>query len=182
MTTKEWLQIECGIDDLDYNDDGSAFIPIRKVKLKLNSEWFTSWGVTEFEFKVFSIQGMSFCSASGILNVEYMKGCNRPEKRSHTGGATFRLVLGSNENFEATALAEVIKNAAKNLGPQFGFNLNQELKGEDVQQKQPAKKKKTAVKLQPDAAIIEKWDIAIATGNKADIKLLSSLYEGLNII
>lgn len=132
MTKQEWLELECPESDLRHNKDGSAFIPIKKVKEKLN--FLGTWHTHTFDFKLLFLGKTAYASASLILDIGYYTGVsvNNYVRKRITGASTFRISPGGNEQFEATALAECIKNAAKNLGPQFGFNLNQDLTTEDL--------------------------------------------------
>lgn len=133
MTTKEWLQIEPTIEEIKHNNDKkkSAFIPIRVIKgaTKLgNKEHIKDWELIDYRSYAFGSQKLFFFSAFGSLKVTFTDGTVSIKP----GGTTFPVTGKGNTFYESTAQSEVIKNAAKNLGPQFGSTLNQDLLDDDL--------------------------------------------------
>lgn len=110
-------------------DSGIYHIPIEEVKIMLWND-FDSWRTSNFKFSITPIGHRIFISASVELT------CYRREpylnsditKYSFVGAHTFiegESTTGEvNDNYEATALAECIKNASKNLGRKYGMFLN----------------------------------------------------------
>lgn len=130
MYAKEWLSQECSNIDLSFKD-GHAFIPIRKVKEKLQSDLIIDWELQDFRFSVFKANNTTYASASGRLVVmfkNYSEEYPNEYSLDRPGAATLRInpETDTNQNYEASIMSEVIKNAAKNLGNQFGFHLNRE--------------------------------------------------------
>lgn len=101
---------------------GIFHIPIEEVKIMLWND-FESWGTSNFKFAMTPIGHKIYISASVELHLNY-KGFNYTFIGAHTfieGESTTGEV---NDNYEATALAECIKNASKNIGRKYGMFLN----------------------------------------------------------
>lgn len=101
---------------------GIFHIPIEEVKIMLWND-FESWGTSNFKFSISPIGHRIFISASVELTIIHRSGMY-----TFVGAHTFiegESTTGEvNDNYEATALAECIKNASKNLGRKYGMFLN----------------------------------------------------------
>jgi hypothetical protein len=130
MTIQEWLNAPCPESELKPNSDGSVFIPIQTLKgpTKLgNKEYIEDWDLIDYVSDTFQLGKQVFLRASGRLKIEFVG-----EPTSIKIGGACIPIKGGNTNYEATAQSEVIKNAAKKFGNQFGFHLNQDLTSEDL--------------------------------------------------
>ena len=106
---------------------GIFHIPIEEVKKMLWDD-FASWGTSNFKFAMTPIGHKIYISASVELTVYHDGLSSTLDKFTFVGAHTFiegESTTGEvNDNYEATALAECIKNASKNLGRKYGMFLN----------------------------------------------------------
>jgi len=109
---------------------GFYHIPILKVKEMLWAD-FQKWGTTDFKCTIIQNghEGV-IVDASCVLNLSYIievegKSWLGMGQYSFVGATSFHSKrYAGNDNYGATALAECIKNAAKNIGRKFGSALN----------------------------------------------------------
>lgn len=131
MTTQEWLNTPCPESDLKPNPDGSVFIPIATLKgpTKLgNKQYIQDWDLFEYTSYISQVGKQIIFNAHGRLMITFADG----SVSIKPGGTSFPINGKGNTFYESTAQSEVIKNAAKNFGNQFGFHLNQDLTSDDL--------------------------------------------------
>lgn len=144
IITLEWLNTEPIDLELSEGKDGSVYMGIDVIKPKLK-ELDPAWGTTNFRSKYFSPAAHSlWWSGSVELHVQFTLTIGTPVdgyetepfvKRTIVGAATFNTQdyfdhidnKGGNTNWDAVGLSLCIVNAAKNIGPSFGMNLNKGL-------------------------------------------------------
>lgn len=108
---------------------GIFHIPIEEVKIMLWNDFY-SWGTSNFKFAMTPIGHKIYISASVELSVYHRASYTSPEITKYTFVGAHTFIEGEsttgevNDNYEATALAECIKNASKNLGRKYGMFLN----------------------------------------------------------
>lgn len=136
LSLSDWLNQDPLPQEVRYNADTSAYIPVEFIKVKL--DYLDShWGTQNFNHFLQHIQGRDYCFGSVELIISFLelkKDANMigsklvQTKRIITGAANFDLQkYQPNENYAATCLSLCIVNAAKELGVFFGKNLNKEM-------------------------------------------------------
>lgn len=115
-----WLFLQQPPDpaDVEVSPEGGLHVPIGPVKKTLNVVTNFRWGTTDFKSRTLVIGGNLFYDGSVQLNVEIAG-----EERQLTGAATFSVSVYRG-HYAAVLLSNCIKNAAMNLGPKFGSELN----------------------------------------------------------
>lgn len=169
-----WVNNEVPEEEIDYNDDGSEFIPIPIVE-GLLSKVDLCWGTENFKFRIFSIGERTFASGSLELVLVFFG-----KIRRIVGAATFEIFGG--ENVEAVCTSECTKNASKKLGRRFGKFLNGRgdmlvRQGASPTIKKNGKQKPPAVKMQPDKYIREAYAKAVANNDTNIISTLENAYD-----
>jgi hypothetical protein len=105
---------------------GIKYIPIKEVK-RLLHEKFEKWGTSNLKVQYIQRGHDFIISGSVELNLEIAV-FNGVERYTFIGANSFKIgteqAEGDSENYEATLLANCIKNGAKNCGNLFGQNLN----------------------------------------------------------
>lgn len=121
------------------------YIPIREIKKMLNED-FVKWETSDF--KVQCIQhGYDFVFIGSVELTVFTES----ETYSFIGTNTFNTKTeqpeGNNGNYSAILLSNCIKNASKNFGKKYGFDLNTvdeylpNFDNQKVQHKKPSIKK-----------------------------------------
>lgn len=128
----EGAVIETKLTDENGIVTGTGFyhIPIAKVKEML-SEDFQKWGTADFKCTIIQnghegviVDASCLLNLSHIIVGESIAGWGH-EEYSFVGATSFHSKrFTGNDNYGATALAECIKNAAKNIGVKYGSALN----------------------------------------------------------
>lgn len=125
LSLSDWLNQEPLPEEIRYNTDGSMYIPVEFIKIKLDYlDKF--WSTENFSHYLQHVQGRDYCFGSVELIVtfnEYKKNTDLiggkstiVNKRVISGAATFDLQkYQPNENWSATCLSLCIVNAAKEL-------------------------------------------------------------------
>lgn len=159
MDINKWLDTPPKDEEVATNADGSLYIPIGIVEQLLDDMTGSTWATRNFSF---SIVADVVCGSVELYFPEL--------NRSMVGSKTFSIdEYPDNQDWTATLLSECIKNAAKKLGRRFGRELNGR-----VEKQQSAK---IAVKMKPDAKIMQKYLAAIASGDEVTANTLVSMYE-----
>lgn len=116
---------------------GVKYISIRDIKSMMN-EYFVRWSTSNFKVQFLQIGHDLLVSGSVELTVvmpititnstTQITELSGTDTFSFIGANTFNVkseqAEGNNDNYEAILLSNCIKNAAKNLGVLFGYNLN----------------------------------------------------------
>ncbi len=166
----DWLKGDPLPEEIRFNEDGSAFIPIEIVETLL-TEVDPFWSDSAFRMKTFSIGGKHFASSSITLHVAI-----NARTISRTGAATLEITEDAT-NVEAIMLSEAKKNAAKKYGNRFGANLNRNDSVDPATTSQVrVKKEKVATKMPADDGIIKKYLTAVANNDTENIKRLTAAY------
>lgn len=167
----DWLKGDPLPEEINFNADGSAFIPIETVETLL-SEVDPYWSDSAFRMKIFSIGGRHWASSSITLHLTI-----DGKIVSRTGGATLEITEDAT-HVEAIMLSEAKKNAAKKYGNRLGANLNRnDSVDPEVTSQVRAKKEKTPVKMPADEKVRERYRKAIELGDTVSIKLLYDIYD-----
>lgn len=114
----EWLQDPPDPKDVEVSPEGGFHVPIAAVKRTLNLLTGWEWGTTEFKCRTIVIGGKLFYDGSVELFATIAG-----RVRTLTGAATFNVEVYKG-HWAAVLLSNCIKNAAMNLGPKFGSELN----------------------------------------------------------
>jgi hypothetical protein len=178
-----WLNEEP--EFIDYNYDGSEFIPILIIE-RLLTELDAGWGTENFKFRILSFENKTYISSSVELVISY-----GGKTRRLVGAASYELTTREGmdaltlENAEPTSLSESIKNAAKKLGKRFGSELNGRYdsirgvkKDNDTYSagyKKPAAR--TATLMPPPPDITERYRNADSVGDIATMRSLEKIYK-----
>lgn len=120
LAENPWLFLQQPPDpsDIEVSPEGGLHVPIGPVKKMLNIITKFNWGTTDFKCRTLGIGGDLFYDGSVQLNVTI-----DGEERQLTGAATFSVKVYKG-HYAAVLLSNCIKNAAMNLGPKFGSELN----------------------------------------------------------
>lgn len=119
-----WINDAPAENDILKNEDGSEYIPIGIVELKL-TKLDSHWGTENFWFNLIHTPNGDMLSVGSIdITIEY-----GGKKRKLVGTATLfvpaDVSMGEgNTNFSATTKSECIKNGVKAIGRNFGSELN----------------------------------------------------------
>lgn len=179
--TKDWsLWLNEEPEIIDYNLDGSTFIPILIVERQL-TELDPHWSTENFKFRTFIVNDKVYVSSSIELVVTYAG-----TTRRLVGASTYEFKSDENleygsatlENAEPTSLSESLKNGVKRLGKRFGSELNDRVT--DVirnGKKKPARSIENSVKNDADEKIMEMYKEAVANGNTQITTMLERRYN-----
>jgi len=140
LSLSEWINQDPYPEEIRYNEDQSAYIPIEFIKVKLDY-LSPQWETRNFNHFFFPTpNGALICSASVELEISYKVDIRTEEgkqfipptyntvKRTLSGTATFDVQkYYPNQNWAAIALSLSIVSAAKEIGPFFGKLLNKDL-------------------------------------------------------
>ena len=140
LSLQGWLAQEPLPEEIRYNEDQSAYIPIEFIKPKLNY-LSPDWCTRNFNhFYLPTPNGALICSASIEIEISYKVDIRTDEgksyipptfntvKRTLSGTTTFDVQkYYPNQNWAAIALSLSIVSAAKEIGVFFGKNLNKDL-------------------------------------------------------
>lgn len=179
--SKDWtLWLNEDPDIIDYNDDGSTFIPILVVERQL-TELDQYWSTENFKFRTFIVNEKVYVSSSIELVISYAGKTRRlvgastyqfkPDENLEYGSATL-------ENAEPSSLSESIKNGVKKLGKRFGSELNDRVT--DVirnGKKKTPRNIQNSVKMDADEGIKNMYEKAIADDNKPLITMLENRFN-----
>lgn len=176
----DWLKISPTEEELSANEDGSVFIPIGIVEMKLY-RLDSHWGTENFKFQLLvGRSGTMWAEGSLELIVTYAR-----RTRRLVGTATLIVPADTdfdnptvNSNFSATLKSESIKNAVKPIGLAFGQGLNDRLTINTPQLKtsQNGRKKPAAVEMPPDPRLQEKYNLAVENCNSTLMNSIKSVY------
>lgn len=171
---QSWVNDEVPENEIDYNDDGSEFIPIPIVE-GLLSKVDVCWGTENFKFRIFSIGERTFASGSLELVLMFFGRLRRV-----VGAATIEIISG--DNVEAIIKSESIKNSSKVLGKRFGRDLNG--RGDMLIRQSPSptikkngKQKPPAVKKDPDEKMQAQYNKAVDTKQDGLVAALNEIYN-----
>lgn len=182
--TKDWTSwLNEEPEFIDYNLDGSEFIPILFLEKQL-TELDSHWGTENFKFRTFSVLDKIYISSSVELVISY-----NGKQRRLVGASTFQFKTADGieempstlESAEPSSLSESLKNAAKKLGNRFGSQLND--RGGDVirnngkKSNRPVRDPKNSVKMDADEKIMEMYNNAVKDNNTAIVIMLETRYN-----
>lgn len=140
LSLADWLAQKPLPEEIKFNEDQSAYIPIEFIKVKLDY-LSPNWSTSNFKHSFYNApDGRLWCSASVELKIVYKYKNNLPAQcfppnmhynevsRTLSGSATFDVQkYYPNTNWGQTALSLSIVAAAKELGDFFGKSLNKEM-------------------------------------------------------
>jgi hypothetical protein len=154
---------------LEYNDDGTAYIPIWAVENDLDTLTGYDWSRNHHHYSFDTDStGLNWLSTSLELHIAYMG-------RSKTLLCGSRICISSyqdNSNLIQTGIAEATKAGVKVLGIRFGKELN-----ERTVLKTSAPKKKVPIKRKPDAKVMKVYTEAVMKNNVTEQERLLSMYD-----
>lgn len=142
LSLSDWLNQQPLDSEIRFNEDQSRYLPIEFVKPKL-SYLDPNWSTQNFNHQFIPYgDGKLICSGSVELIIDWIERLDNPVKNTLSAGVSVyqknkRIITGSatffvekyvpNMNFGATCLSLCIVNAAKELGPFFGQDLNKDI-------------------------------------------------------
>lgn len=166
--------------EIDYNADGSEFIPIFYIEQKL-TKLDPFWGTENFKFQLLkSASGLMFADGSLELVVTY-----GGRTRKLVGSTTMLIPADTdfndplvNSNFAGTIKSIATSNACKPIGANFGQLLNDRgaITSPTQKTQKNGKQKPPAVKMKPDEKIQSQYNKAYEQKNGLVI-VLENIYD-----
>lgn len=152
--------------DLEYNDDGSAYIPIWKVETWLDELTAGTWGRSNHKYSIHPGHSNEWLATSHELKLSY--------------AGVDRILLCSSfidpiqypgaRNLLQTGIAEATKAGVKILGSRFGKNLNDRTIIK-------AKTTKERIRKKPDATVMKAYMAAFGKQDMETMKRLVEVYD-----
>lgn len=163
----EWLSVEPDPkSELEYNEDGSAYIPIWKIEDYLDKLCEGKWSRPGHKYSFHTILSTEWLATSHDLEVNYagMKRILLCSSFINT------LDYSDSKNILQAGVAEATKAGCKVLGARFGKNLNDRniLKPKIVKERAKAK---------PDDSILKAYWAAFNKNDMSTMKRLTTIYD-----
>lgn len=171
INMKKKINTEISFDDpvpeseIEKNEDGSLFIPIRIIEELLDSVSEKTWDRVnhKYSFHIDAAGDQSLATSFELKLIAF------GGERTLLCSSFIRLKdYENNSNILQTGIAEATKAGVKVLGKRFGKDLNHSIQN---------KKEKVPIKRKPDAKVMSAYMNAIMNNHNEEITRLLSMYD-----